>query len=90
MVDHISYYFAWKGVVNDHPEVFVYIPRVIVIFLNFSILGVNVIKNARDNVGINMKHLQVVNMSDYSALFIINIVFHNTPIIFVSLVLNIF
>ena len=58
------------GVVDGHPEVFVYLTPRDVHFLNISILCVNVRKNARDNVRIKMRNLHVVNMTEYGALFI--------------------
>ena len=60
-------------------------PRVIVIFENISIFFVNVRRDARDNFIINMQYTQVVNMTQYSALFTFYNFFHHAPIIFVSL-----
>ena len=51
-------------------------------FCNLYILCVNVSKNARDNIGINMCHHQVVKILEYGALLIFETFVHNTPIIF--------
>ena len=63
------------------------LPRMMVIFENIYIFCINVSKNSGENIGINMQHIPVVNISEYGSLFTLN-VFHNTPIIFVSLVAN--
>ena len=55
-------------------------------FRSFPIFCVDVRKNSIENVGINMQHLQVVNVPGYGSLFSVNNVFRNEPIIFVSLV----
>ena len=88
--NHIEYFFAWQGLVNGHPEVFVYLTPRDGHFRNISLFCVNVRKNTRDNVGISMQNIQVVNVTEYGALFTINMFVHNAPIILVYLVSHIF
>ena len=70
--NHIEYYFSWRGSVHGHPEVFVYLTPYDGDFHNISIFHVNVRKNTRENVGINMQNIQVVNVTEYGSLFTID------------------
>ena len=72
------------------PKVFMYLTPHDGHFRNFPIFNVNVIWNSRDNAGINLRHLQVINMTEYGALFIINNCFYDTPVILVSLISHLF
>ena len=90
VIDHRQYYFDWRGLVDGHPKVFLYLTPRGGHFFNFFIFCVNVRKNTRNNVVINMWHIKVFSVLEYGALFTINNFFHNTPIIFVSLVSHIF
>ena len=64
------------------PRYLCILPCVMVIF--------NISKKSRGNVGTNMQHIKFVNVLEYGALFIINIFFHNEPIILISLVAHLF
>ena len=85
MINHWGYYLPCKVVVDGHPEVFVYLTPHDGHFCSISVLCNNASKNARNNFGINVRHLQVLNMPYYFALFIINNYVHNTLLIFVFL-----
>ena len=90
VINYREYYFDWKVVVDFHRELFVYFTQHDGYFRNLSIFCINVRNNARDNVGINMRHPQVVNIPKYGSLYIFNSFVHNTPIIFVPLVAYLF
>ena len=65
------------------------LPRMMVIFKIFHIL-LQCHQECQRKLWINVQHLQVVNVSEYGELFIINNFVHDAPIIFVSMVARLF
>ena len=86
VIDHREIYFTRKVVVDGHPKVLMDITPCDGHFCNISIFCIKSSKNARNNVGINMRRFQVINIPEYGALFSFGNFFHHKPIIFVSLV----
>ena len=59
-------------------------------FFNLPILCINVGKNAGNNGRVDMSCLQVIDMPEYSALFVVNDLVHDTPVVLISLISHFF
>ena len=64
--------------------------RVMVIFANLPIFRINVSKNAGNNGRVNMLCIQVIDMPEYSVLFVVNDLVHDAPVILISLISHFF
>ena len=90
IIDQRENFFAWGGVDDGHSEELVYITLCDGNFCNLPIVYFNVIKNSKYSVRINMRHIQVLSVPEYGALFTFEFFFHHIRIILVSMVAHLF
>ena len=59
-------------------------------FFNLPIFRINFSKNDGNNGRVNMWCLQVIDITEYSALFVVNDLVHHTPVVFIFLMSHLF
>ena len=59
-------------------------------YWNLTIFRINVRENAGNNGMSDIQCIQVIGVSEYSALFFVNDIVHDAPVVFISLISHLF